>query len=123
MADITWSNVLDYAPELEDFDDDAQTDVLAYVNDEALDPDIFGGDDSTTFKLARIYLAAHMATTSMNGDSATAGPVIGESAGGLSRQYANTSGSVSDPLLDSTSYGREYQRLVRRSLARVPYVI
>lgn len=125
MAAITWDNVLDYAAELSTVDADQQTDILAYVNDEALDPDMFGDEEGYTFKMVRIFLAAHMATVLKNGTagSGAAGPVIGESAGGLSRQYANLATLGADALLDTTTYGREYRRMVRRSLCRVPYVI
>jgi hypothetical protein len=118
MAAITWPNVVDFAPELSAFDADAQTPILAYVNDEAFHLDSWGGEDSSTLRLGRIYLAAHMATISNSGGSAVAGPVTSETAGGLSRSYGFMSSVEADPLLDATPYGRLFRELLRRTPAR-----
>lgn len=122
MAAITWANVLDHAPELSTVDTDAQTDILAHVNT-TLIPDDWGGESSPKLKLARIYLAAHMGTMITQGATNKAGPVIAESADGLSRQYGWSSSTDSDALYDSTSYGKQFRTLLMTSIGRLPIVI
>lgn len=115
MADITWTNVTDHAAELSTVGSAARVDILAYVND-ALAPGAFGGSSSNAYKLARIYLAAHLGLTSRPGTSGNqAGPVTSESAGGLSRSYAQLASAASDDSASTTRYGREYLALCRRS--------
>lgn len=116
--DITWDDVVLLAPELVDFDDvDAQNLILAYVND-AFNTDSF---KTASLKLARIYLAAHLATMSSQGGVGAAGPVISESAGGLSRTYADlasASGSFA-----GTPYADMLNWLIRTSKARYPFAV
>lgn len=122
MAAITWTDVVDVAPALSTVDADAQTMILAYVNAE-LDVVMFGGEAAPKTKLARVYLAAHLGTLSRPGASATAaGPVVSESAGGLSRSYANMVSSTSSAGLERTTFGTMYAFLVGTSLARAPRV-
>ncbi len=116
MADIIWTDVVDFASELSALDSEAQTAILAYVND-ALSPKAFGGEDSPKLKLARIYLAAHVGTLSRGGGGPS-GPVTSETAGNISRTYAAAGGAPSD--WSSTSYGQLYIALVRTSRARLP---
>lgn len=116
---ITWRDVVGVASELASVDEEVQFNILAYVNG-ALAVDEFGGEGSAMLKLARVYLAAHMATIGpASSGAAIAGPVISESAGGLSRTYALV-GSVTTGSFDSSSYGRAFSDLVRRSTARAP---
>lgn len=122
MAAITWAAVEDLAPELSTVNADAQTEILNFVND-AFDPAALGGEASYRLRMARIYYAAHFGTVTAQGSSGAAGPVIGESAGGLSRQYASFSPAGSDPLLDSTPYGKQLRLIIRNSPARGPLVI
>lgn len=122
MADITWAHVTDHAAELATVDVDAQTDILAYVNSSLVSAE-FGGEDSSTYKLARIYLAAHTATLGpVSGGAGAAGPVTAEAAGGLSRSYGFIA-SMTIAGYDSTSYGRLFAQLVRRSPARAGRVL
>lgn len=116
MAAITWTNVTDFAPGLSTFDTDAQTDVLAYVNTGTFNIAHWGGEESPTLRLGRIYLAAHMATVALSGAAggAIAGPVTAEAAGGLSRSYGSMSGLGADTLLDTTPFGRAFRELLRR---------
>lgn len=93
MADITWNHVLDHYPELSTIDVDAQVDILAIVNTEMLNPTMFGGENARTYKLARIYLAAHICAMELMGADGAQGPVTSESAGGLSRSYASSGSS------------------------------
>lgn len=124
MADIAWSNVVDFAPELSGIDADAQTDILAYVNDE-LDVALFDGESGPKTKLARIYLAAHVATGTLTGSSGgAAGPVTAEAEGGLSRSYGSMSAALSDPaMLALTPYGLRFLGLVNTSAARGPLAV
>lgn len=119
---IVWADVLGVAPELSTVSALGQTDILAYVN-EAFVVDEWGGDASKLLRLARIYLAAHYGTVSVQGSAGAAGPVIGESAGGLSRQYASNSPMGTDPLFDTTPYGKAFRNLARRSSGRAPVVL
>ena len=103
MADIVWTDVVDFDASMAGVAAGAQTLILAYVNDEALQPTIFGGEDSWKYKLARIYLAAHLGT--MARLQGVSGPVSSESAGGLSTSYAV---AMTRSNLGITSYGRAY---------------
>lgn len=62
----------------------AQTAILATVN-KFLDVTSFDGESGPDTHLARCYLAAHFCAL---GKLGTGGPMIGESDGRLSRQYA-----------------------------------
>lgn len=66
-------------------------------------------------ELAITYLAAHITAKRLKGSSAPAGPVVGQSSGGLSRTYGNPSGgAISEQELSSTTYGQDYLRLSRK---------
>lgn len=120
MAAILWSHVTDHAPELAGVAIDAQTDYLALANT-FLNVSMLDGEDGPRTKLARIYLAAHFATLDRMRGTSTAGPVVSESRGGLSRSYANlTQMSVASGLFGQTTYGQNYATLVRTSRARFP---
>ena len=121
MAAITWAHVTAFAAELSTVPTAAQTDILAYVN-ETLAVDHLGGEDSISAKLARIYLAAHHGTVTNNGSNGPAGPLLSQSTADLSRTYAAFSPAGSDPLLDTTPYGKMFRSMVRRSTARLPLV-
>ncbi len=117
MADIIWSDVEAVAPELSTVDSNAQSMILAYVND-ALSVSAFGGETSPKLRLARIYLAAHVGTLSSHGGNPTAGPVTAESADNISRSYATR--AIANPSdWDATSYGQLYMALARTSGARL----
>lgn len=116
MAPITWADVSAIAPEVTSVPVAAQTDILAYVNTE-LNVTEWGGESSITLRLGRIYLAAHLGVTTAQG-GASAGPVVSESAGGLSRSYANTSTTGS-----RTGYQDMFKELLNRLPCRVPIVI
>lgn len=121
MAAIVWTDVTALAPELSSVSVAGQTMILAHVN-VALDVAMFGGEDHAKTKIARVFLAAYFGSTSISGASGASGPVLSESAGGLSRSYANlmtTGGSG----LDRNGYGQMYRELVRVSPARAPLVI
>lgn len=114
MASITWADVVALAPELSTINTTTQTDILAFTN-AVLDVTKFDLEAGPTTRLARIYLAAHFGTLSKLG---AAGPLIGESAGGLSRSYAMPIGKSQ---FLTTSYGRAFYQLIR-PIARGPQV-
>lgn len=119
MASITWADVTNHAPQLSVLAVGAQNDILAFVNT-LLDVNVLGGEESAMVKMARIYLAAHFGTVDTQGGSGPAGPVISETAGGLSRSYAqlmNSSGFT------GSSYGDQFVGLVRMSPARAPVIL
>lgn len=116
MAAITWADVIALAPEVATIPLGAQTDILAYVNSQ-LNVVTWGGEDSIQLRLGRIYLAAHLATITVFGGSG-AGPVVSESAGGLSRSYAQASTSGA-----RTGYQDMFLELLRRTPARLPIVL
>lgn len=121
MAAIVWADVVALAPEVNAIDDAAKADIIAYVN-VALTVANFGGEDHPKTRLARIYLAAHLAAMLRRGvtGGGAAGPLVSHSAGGMSRSYAvMSSGSA----LSSTSYGSMYEELARTSLGRLPFTL
>ena len=121
MASIVWTDVVNHAASLSTLDAEAQTDILAYVNDR-LNVRIFGGEDSASLKLARIYLAAHFGSGLVNGAGGEAGPVVSESAGGLSRSYGSLF-SMDSSVLATTAYGQSYLNIIRGLVdARMPIV-
>lgn len=125
---INWTDVTTLAPELCDLNPIVTVDILTHVN-ETLDPDVFsGGEEGVTYRLARIYLAAHMGTLSITGGSAGVGSVVGpvtaEQVGGISRQYGDPiSSDTGESDLTATIYGRMLRDLINRSLARCPVLL
>lgn len=125
MSAIIWADVTAIAPELSTVSDDAQDSILAHVNT-ALAVDIFGGESAPKTRLARIYLAAHLGSASRTGSSGAsgaAGPVVSESAGGLSRSYANLTSASGTGGLSSSTYGQLFEALVGSTPARCPVVV
>jgi hypothetical protein len=122
MAAITWADVTAHASDLTSLALGAQTDVLGYVN-EAVDPDKFGGEAAHRYKLARIYLAAHLGTVSLKRGTPAGGPLISETVGEITRMYGFSSEAAPDAIA-STGWGREYLALVRRTAtSRGPLVL
>lgn len=119
MPDITWTQVIALAPELSIVNSTAQDLILGYVN-VALMSAPFGGVDSAEFALARIWLAAHLGVAAK--EDAFTGQVASESAGGLARSYALPSNSGGDDY-QSTSYGRKFYAMLRRSGARGGFAV
>ena len=120
MAVIVWADVTAVAAELTTtaVASDTRTYVLDYVNNRAIDGDVWGefADDG------KRYLAAHMATMAISGSGGAAGPVILETLGPMSRSYATTASTSGDDSLSLTRYGREYLRLLRIAVA-VPGIV
>lgn len=105
----------------------AQIDILAYV-EIALNSCYFGGDCGPAYRLARIYLAAHMgAGGGLGGSTGTRGPVTAEAAGGMSRSYggvaAFATGGTLEQALARTVYGGYLLEMINSSAARGPFVL
>jgi hypothetical protein len=121
MAAITWADVVAVAPELALIDVIAQDFFLDYVNSQ-FDVSLLDGEDGPRTRLARIFLAAHLATLSRRGRTSSSGPVIEEALGPQSRKYADITEHY-DSLLASTPYGLMYLSVINTSNARGPLVI
>ncbi len=95
--------VIDVAPELATAAAGQQRSILDMVDRQVADPEIWGSylDDGA------VYLAAHLATLSK---AKGKGPVTAEAVGQVSRSYASL---LQFGRLGLTSYGVEYERLVR----------
>lgn len=118
MAAINWNTVLGIAPELDSVNIDTQVMALAFVN-EAISDSVWG--TKTTATLARAYMAAHIATLSLRGGNGASGAVVSESAGGLSRTYAQS--MATNSTWGSTPYGVQFAALLRTNIcARGPGV-
>ncbi len=121
MAAITWPNVVDFAATLSTTAVGAQDAILAYVN-QALQPEVYGGEDATKLRLARIYLAAHMGEILRR--QGIGGAVTGESISAESVSFSYAApfhGAISS--LETTSWGLEFQRLTNSTYARLPVVV
>ncbi len=118
---IVWAQVEAFAPELDTIDVLAQDLILDFVNTN-LNPEAFCGEGNPRLTLARIYYAAHLGTITNRGD-AQGGPVQSESEGGVSVSYGMFSPAGADPLLSTTSYGKQWLQLVRVSPDGLPCVV
>ncbi len=115
MADIDWTDVTDHVSSLSTISVNAQTDILAYVNAH-FDVDVLDGETGPTTKLARVYLASHLATLGKSvGSGAGVGPVTSEKGGRLARSYAALSATGA---LTDTAYGRLLKQVLRTTKAR-----
>lgn len=119
MNDILKTDVTAFAPELLGVTDAVWFDLLKYVNLMNLTE----CDDPVTVRMARIFLAAHMATMNKRAASASAGPVTGESAGNVRRSYGLVSTGSDSGSYSQTRYGILYQDVLKRSQCAGPGVI
>lgn len=123
MAAILWSDVTAIAAELASASPLKQSIILDYVNNE-LDPLAFGtdattGEASNRMKMARIYMAAHLASLGPHTAILTQ-----EKEGDLEQMYTLPPIPMGDdPFWERTAYGAAYQSLIKRSHARLPFVI
>lgn len=102
-TDIVWTDVLDVPGAVGDNFSNAtigwQTMCLV-VSNTNLDPDVFGGDTSPVYKLARCLYACHMTALAMRGIN---GPTTSQSEGGVSTTNAYMPYNLNRLL--ATSYG------------------
>ncbi len=123
MADITWTHVTDHAPGLTGVSGAAQIDILDLVNN-LLEVDLFGGEDATKLKLARVYLAAHMGQLWKDSQTGggSAGPALLKELGDMKTQYASGFGTFSAETYGTTRYGQQFVALRRTTLAVIGFV-
>lgn len=122
---ITWSDVIAFAPQLTSLSTTAHAVIVAFAN-ASFSPDLFGGEGSPTLRMARLCMAAHLASTFPAKDAGTGAVdalVASESVGGVSRSYTyTTSASVTgDASLQSSSFGRMIVTILQSSPARVGF--
>ena len=120
MDDILRSDVLAVAPELSTLTDQFWVDLLDYVNEF----DFTSLDTVQTVRMARIFLCAHLGSRAKRSGTGTAGPVVGEAAGGVRRSYgliATAGGGLSE--LGSTQYGQTLQSILSMSGAHGPFLV
>lgn len=103
---VTWADVVALDSALSEVSVGAQHSILATA--EARTPEAVWG---TRRSDAIMYLAAHLGQLVIRGGGG-AGPVVSESVGQVARTYAQPS-SMSKGSLESTTWGREYQQLLR----------
>lgn len=119
LATIAWSDVAGptgIAKRLR-LDDPQQDDLLEWVNGIALNASLLGGEDSQRLRMARLYLAAHVAVT--NTLQGTRGIVVAERVDQISRNYA---APFRGELYMTTGYGRSFLAVIRGSAARAGLV-
>lgn len=116
MSAITWKDVSEHAAELADsaVTRRAQVDFLTYVNT-TVNVSLLDGENGIKTKLARIYLAAHLAT--MDKRKGAAGALTSQTAGPLSRTYMMMQWLTRSEL-SLTGYGLNYLAIIKRSSAR-----
>lgn len=62
--------------------------------------------------LAQALVAAHLMVVALQGESGSAGPVVSESAGGVSRSYAAPSITSGSSFWSTSSFGLRYLQLL-----------
>lgn len=115
---ITWTHVLEIAPELSVV---APSTRAALLEDVALQ--VSASAWGTRADLASKYLAAHLATLSQRGGAGPSGAVGGESVGDVSISYLSGTPPANATDYASTTYGREFARLLRLLPQRIGLVI
>lgn len=126
MAKIAWADVVAVAGAgLAEVDPAMQMLALARVNGGGINPSVYGGEDSATMRLARIFMCAHFGTLVLQSvaDGGMQGPVTSESVGAdsTSFSYANWLSSSSEDSLKLTSWGIMFAGLAPG--ASLPYVV
>jgi hypothetical protein len=118
MVPIFKADVTAFAAELSVVTDPMWVDILNFVNQF----DLTACDSDYDRRLARIFLAAHIASNDLKARSGAAGPVTSESAGGVRRSYgfvAYTQGSN----LNSTRYGQAFSDILDMTGAAGPFLV
>lgn len=116
MAAIVWSDVTAHAGELTTryTNTTAQNDLLDLVNN-TTNVSLIDTESGFKTRLARIYMAAHLATMELR--KGAAGVLTEQSAGPLRRGYQLLQGMTKSEL-SLTSYGCNYLAIIKRSAAR-----
>lgn len=87
-----------------------------------IDEDVWNAEKPGRATKGCAYLAAHLLKEGMEGGDGPAGPVTGESAGGLSISFAAMTGKLTESAFASTSFGRMYLEL-RRLVPSTPFTL
>ncbi len=116
---IVWTDVTDFMSALSSTPASMRALIIEYVNEEALKASVFGGETTARYKMARIYLAAHMAIF-MKLSWNQGGIPTSMSGGGLSESFQQSSANSE---WASTGPGRLLLALINGSPARGPYVL
>ena len=66
--------------------------------------------------IAIAYLSAHMLSLASAGRNGAAGQVTSEAEGDLSRSYGSVGGTTTDPYYAQTSYGLQYQQMMKSNI-------
>lgn len=122
MSQISWSDVVAFAPSLVNAPLTVQTSILAYVN---LFPAGFwgnGDDDAPKLRLARIYYAAH-AELFRRRQAGAAGEIASESVGVDSLSTSYFSAATLESALQSTSFGQQFLQLRSTCAGRIGFVV
>lgn len=115
---ITWADVLKIAPELSGKLPTATTDQI--VEDVLLL--LVETSWGRLYDLACKYLIAHIVSQIARGAFGPAGAVVGESVGGISRQYAANSPMGTHTDYDQTPYGKRYKQFLLTLPGRIGMV-
>jgi hypothetical protein len=116
VADILWVDVTAHYAAMSAVGEAARADILAFVNDGALAPSVFGGESAPKYKLARIHYAAHLGELEkLRGAGGAAGAITSKtvSADSLAVSYGGAAGG--DEALLSTAPGTALYWLIRSS--------
>lgn len=119
VTPIERADVLAFAPELATVSAAAFTLILSHVNELDLTHVLIGETEDTT-RLARIYLAAHVALITRNAGSGAAGPVTAESIGQIRRSFGLLATAAGTNFLSGTQYGTAYLAILQSSMAHFP---
>jgi hypothetical protein len=119
--EITWQNVVAFAPEVSRISPEAQERILFYVNE--ISGDTLGGAGSPTLHLARVLLAAHWGLSFKRAGSGAAGPVTSEAMGQLRRSYGLIALSAAAAGLGSTIYGQQLVQILNMSDCHGPILV
>lgn len=122
---ITAADVLIIAPELGT--PTAQARVPTTPSGDMIVADVLAQLDASRwgprYDMACKYLAAHRWALTLRGAMGQSGAVVGESVGGVSRQYAQNSPMGTSPDYDLTPYGKQYKALLRGLVGRIGLVV
>jgi hypothetical protein len=115
VADVLWQDIVALQANLSTVSAAAQMIILAYVNED-LEPDVFGGEDSPRYHLARCYLAAHLGGVALaNGGMSVSSQTIGTTSITIAFAAVNSAGEA----LFQTSWGLQYAALLQMSPLRL----
>lgn len=117
---VTWANVQAFAPALPRLTEEAQQQILFYVNQWSSENAL---GSAPTLHMARVLLAAHFALSTSRATTGAAGPVTSEAMGGLRRSYGLIALSAATANLGSTIYGQQVMLILSMSDAHGPILV